>query len=61
MFTLKKTKKVYDSPRTKVAEVDLEGLVCASFMTNSQVDELKNINAESATASDPGGSLYFEF
>ena len=61
MFTLKKTKKVYHSPLTTVAEVDLEGLVCASVRFNAQVDELKNINAESETASDPGGSLYFEF
>jgi hypothetical protein len=57
-----KTKKVYLSPSTSVTEVDLEGLICQSnLMLGPQVDELKNMNAETPTASDPGGSLYFEF
>ena len=44
MFTFKKTKKVYDSPRTIVAEVDLEGLVCQSLRFNVQVNPWDNMN-----------------
>lgn len=43
MFSLKKTKEIYHSPRTRVSEVDLEGLVCNSVVTtNIQADELFN-------------------
>lgn len=41
MFTLK-TRRTYQSPFTKIAEVDLEGLVCLS--PNVQVKELENMN-----------------
>ena len=41
MFTLK-TRRTYQSPLTKIAEVDLEGLVCLS--PNVQVKELENMN-----------------
>ena len=56
MFSLK-TRKTYQSPRTKVAEVDLEGLVCTSGYQTLQVDELRNVNADN-TANE---QLYFEF
>lgn len=61
MFGVNKKSNVYQSPRAKVVEVDLEGLVCSSVILDRYVDELKNVNTESTTASDPGGSLYFEF
>ena len=57
MFSLK-TRKTYQSPRTKVAEVDLEGLICQSVRFNIQVKELENMNpAEGETASEV---FYFE-
>jgi len=62
MFSLK-TRKAYLSPRTKVAEVDLEGLVCTSEpMSRVFVDELENVNLRKG--SETGGTaepLYFEF
>ena len=58
MFSLK-TRKIYQSPRTKVAEVDLEGLLCTSTFKLMYVDELHNINEEVGDA--PGTELYFEF
>ena len=49
-----KTKRIYASPHVKVAETDLEGLVCTSGFENTQVDRLHNINAE------PASSSYYE-
>ena len=60
MFSLKKTKKAYQTPRTAVAEVDLEGLVCTSVYTKVMVDETRNINAEKRDGKDIE-PLYFEF
>ena len=54
MFSLKKTKKAYQTPRTAVAEVDLEGIVCHSVYEKTHVDRLHNINAEDET------SAYYE-
>ena len=63
MFGMKKTRRIYQSPCTKVAEVDLEGLVCTSKpMMRLSVDELENINLRKG--SETGGTsepLYFEF
>ena len=63
MFSTKKTRRIYQSPHTSVAEVDLEGIVCQSDLRMKvQVDELKNIN--SLEGSETGGKsepLYFEF
>ena len=43
MFSFKK-RKAYESPHTKVAQVDLEGLICNSVRFNVQVNSLKNMN-----------------
>ena len=59
MFSLK-TRKTYQSPRTKVAKVDLEGLVCTSGFKAVNVDELHNMNV--GEGHDGAGSEhYFEF
>ena len=58
MFSLK-TSKTYQSPRTKVAEVDLEGLVCTSVYKLVQVDEHRNVNREEG--GERGSALYFEY
>ena len=42
-----KTKKDYLAPRSVVAEVDLEGLICNSVRFNVQVKELDNMNPAS--------------
>ena len=60
MFSLK-TRKIYQSPRTKVAEVDLEGLVCTSVFKRGQVDQLRNMNDPNSL--DEGAEMepfYFE-
>lgn len=59
MFSLK-TSKIYQSPRTKVAEVDLEGLVCTSGFKRLQVDELHNMNVDD-DATGANSEHYFEF
>ena len=60
MFGMKKTRRIYQSPCTKVAEVDLEGLVCTSGFKRLQVDELHNMNV--GEGHDGAGSEhYFEF
>ena len=59
MFSAKKTRRIYQSPCTKVAEVDLEGLVCTSGFKTLQVDQLHNINADTEAAA--AEELYFEF
>ena len=61
MFSLK-TRKTYQSPHTKVAEVDLEGnlLIPGSQTLNVQWDESKNVNFYGETTSDGGNALYFE-
>ena len=63
MFTLKKTKRVYDSPRTIVAEMDLEGLVCQSNRVFIQADELQNMNMtrDDVAHDGVGTEHYFEF
>ena len=55
MFNLKLTRKTYQSPRTTVAEVDLEEtfLVSTSLRFNVEVKELEHVNEED----EP---LYFE-
>ena len=61
MFSAKKTRRIYQSPCTKVAEVDLEGLVCTSAYKKVQVDQLHNMNDPNHL--DEGAELepfYFE-
>lgn len=55
MFNLKMTRKTYQSPRTMVAEVDLEEtfLVSTSLRFNVEVQELEQVDEED----EP---LYFE-
>ena len=59
MFSAKKTRRIYQSPHTKVAEVDLEGLICTSGFKTMQVDQLHNINADAEAMK--AEELYFEF
>ena len=41
---LLKSKKIYLSPVTTVAEVDLEGIICDSVILNVRVNSLENMN-----------------
>jgi hypothetical protein len=50
MFSLK-TRKTYQSPCTKVTEVDLEGLICQSLRFNVRARSLENMN----DPDDPAG------
>ena len=59
MIGLNKKRKMYLSPRTSSAEVDLEGLVCFSGNKTLNVDQLHNINADTEAAA--AEELYFEF
>ena len=63
MFSLK-TRKTYQSPRTKVAEVDLEGLICNSVRFNVRVNPLENMNDPNdplkGTGDAAGEVFYFE-
>ena len=54
-----KTKRRFVSPQLKVAETDLEGLICTSGFKTMQVDQLHNINADAAAME--AEELYFEF
>ena len=54
-----KTKRQFISPHVKVAETDLEGLICTSGFKTMQVDQLHNINADAAAME--AEELYFEF
>ena len=48
-------------PRTAVAEVDLEGLICQSVRFNVQVNELENKNDPNNPIGEYSGeSFYFE-
>lgn len=53
----KKEKARYMSPRVTGASALLLDLICQSVRFNIQVDELKNMNADS----ESGESFYFEF
>lgn len=61
MFSLKKTKMVYHVPLTKIAEVDLEGLVCASVEIATQVDDHHIIDGGDNVDDRRGGANYLEF
>ena len=58
-----KTKRQFISPQVKVAEADLEGLVCTSGFKALNVDELQNMNLEKngVKHDGPGTEHYFEF
>jgi hypothetical protein len=62
MFSAKKTRRIYQSPHTKVAEVDLEGnlLIPGSQTLNVQWDESKNVNISGEKTLSDGNALYFE-
>jgi len=56
-----KTKRQFISPQVKVAETDLEGLVCTSVFKRVQVDQLRNMNDPNSL--DEGAEMepfYFE-
>ena len=53
-----KTKRIYASPHVKVAETDLEGLICTSAFKAVQVDELHNMNK--ANPAEDVEPFYFE-
>lgn len=56
MFSFRKTKEIYHSPRTKVSEVDLEGLILAgsNLKMNVVVKDLDHI--EESSSDEP---MYF--
>lgn len=58
MFSLK-TKKTYQSPHTKLAEVDLEGLICQSVIFNVAAEELQNMNDPNSDDYDETEPFYF--
>ena len=58
MFSLK-TKKTYQSPHTKVYEVDLEGLICQSVIFNVAAKELQNMNDPNSDDYDANEAFYF--
>lgn len=59
MIGLNKKRKMYLSPRTSSAEVDLEGsLLVTSQTLRVQWDETKNVNKEDGEG--VGTPLYFE-
>ncbi len=58
MFNLK-TKKTYQSPHTKLAEVDLEGLICQSVIFNVAAKELQNMNDPNTEGYDGEEPFYF--
>ena len=60
MIGLNKKSKVYHSPRTIVAEVDLEGLICTSVYMKGHVDQLRNKNAEVGEDGNTLEPFYFE-
>lgn len=58
MMTLVK-KRSYEDPVTTVTQADLEGLICGSVDYLLEVDELHNMNADSAVQAEE--NFYFEF
>lgn len=60
MFTFKKTKRVYDSPHTIVAEADLEGIICSSVRFNVRSRSLENMNDPTGSNYDENEEFYFE-
>ena len=55
-----KTKKDYLAPRSVVAEVDLEGLICQSLRFNVQTKDLENMNDSESEHFDASEIFYFE-
>lgn len=63
MFSLKKSKKIYFSPRTSVCEMDLESsclLTGSEMLTPIQADELDNKAAAGEDGLGRGTSSYIE-
>ena len=56
----KKTKKDYLAPRSVMAEVDLEGLICQSLRFNVQTKDLENMNDSESEHFDASEIFYFE-
>lgn len=59
MFCRNKKTRKYLSPIAKVTDVQLEGNICYSAFLTPEVDELRNINADSDAAE--AEAMYFEF
>ena len=53
-------KHKYQSPCVRTTRVEVEGLFCASIVTDPTVDEAHNIAAE-ASGSEYAEQSYFEF
>ncbi len=51
----------YQSPAVRMTQVELEGLLCGSIVTDPNVDEARNIAAETTTSGAPLEESYFEF
>ena len=56
-----KTKRKFVSPRIRVAEADLEGLICLSADVVVNVDEHLNVNKSVKDGNYTSEPLYFEF
>ena len=65
MFSFKKTKEIYHSPRAKVSEVDLESnclLSASEPLLNLQVDQLDGKGASSSDETlGRGTATYLEY
>lgn len=56
------TKRTYMTPRSIPADVEIEkALLVATARLLMQVDETRNMNAETTGADEPGGEMYFEY
>ena len=59
MFYRNKKTRKYLAPVGRVMEVQLEGNICFSAFLAPEIDELRNINADSDAAA--AEEMYFEF
>ena len=60
MFSFRKTKEIYHSPRTVVSDVDLEGIICGSVRFNVRAKSLENMNDPNGSNYDENEKFYFE-
>ena len=51
----------YHVPIVRLTQVELEGLLCGSIVTDPNVDEAHNISAETTSSGAPLEESYFEF
>ncbi len=56
-----RTKKKYQTPLTRTALADLEGIICDSMHYTVTVDELYNMDIPPSGQTSPSEITYFEF